>query len=85
LQYQQGAGGEAHMLMSLSPLNIFLSTLFSAVGLFYLALGKRRQRGDMRLCGLSLLVYPFLVSNIVWLVVIGLLLSLLPPVIHRYY
>lgn len=70
--------------MSLDPTTMFLALLFGAVGIVYLSYGKRRQRADMRLCGLCLLIYPLLVSQLLWLVLIGVLLCLLPPVITRF-
>lgn len=70
--------------MSLDPSTIFISLLFGAVGIIYLSYGKRRQRADMRLCGLCLLVYPLLVNQLLWLIVVGVALCLLPPIIARF-
>ena len=40
--------------------------------------GKKQGRLVPLICGLALMVYPYLVSNIVIVVVVGILLTLIP-------
>jgi hypothetical protein len=40
--------------------------------------GKRQRRGVPLACGLGLMIFPYLVSNTILLVLIGLVLAALP-------
>jgi hypothetical protein len=71
--------------MNMNPGYLFVSLLLSAVGFLYMALGKRRQQGLMRGCGLGLLICPLLISHLAGLLVAGALLCALPPLVERYY
>ena len=52
--------------------------LFGSVGLAYFVYGKKQQRFVPLLCGIALMAFPYFISNIVLLVVIGLVLSAVP-------
>lgn len=68
----------------LDPTTLFLSLIFGSIGLFYLMAGKRLERDIMRGCGLLLMVYPWFVQSTIALVVIGIIITLAPPVARRF-
>lgn len=51
---------------------------FSAAGLGFFIYGKRRKALIPLVCGLVLMIYPYFITNLFVLVVIGILLMLLP-------
>lgn len=52
--------------------------LFSAIGLGFFIYGKRQRMAVPLICGISLMVYPYFVTNTYLLVVIGIALMSLP-------
>jgi hypothetical protein len=54
------------------------SVLFGSVGLGYFIYGKKQQRGMPMLAGFALMVFPYLVSNSILMVIIGVVLMALP-------
>ena len=55
-----------------------LALIFGAVGFVYFSYGRKQARISMIICGLLLMVYPYVLDSKIWLVVIGLVLSLVP-------
>jgi len=62
-------GSEASMIWNL---------IFGSIGLGYFIYGKKQKKGVPLACGIGLMIFPYVVSNTVWLVVIGSLLSAVP-------
>ena len=52
--------------------------VFGSVGLAYFVYGKKQGRFVPLLCGISLMAFPYFISNTVLLVVVGLVLSVVP-------
>lgn len=52
--------------------------LFSSIGLGYFMNGRKQHRPMPLLCGLSLMIYPYFMTNHWLLVLIGIVLSVLP-------
>ncbi len=52
--------------------------LFGSIGLGYFIYGRKQSATVPLLCGLALMVFPYLVSNIPLLVGIGVLLTAIP-------
>ena len=52
--------------------------LFSSIGLAYFMYGKSQKSPVPLSCGLVLMIYPYFVSNSIWMVVIGVILSAIP-------
>ena len=52
--------------------------VFGSVGLAYFVYGKKQQRFVPLLCGIALMAFPYFISNIVLLVVVGVVLSAVP-------
>ena len=51
---------------------------FSAAGLGFLVYGRRQRAVIPLVCGLVLMVFPYFISSLVVLVIVGALLMLLP-------
>ena len=52
--------------------------VFGSVGLAYFVYGKKQRLFVPLLCGIGLKAFPYFISNIVLLVVVGLALSVVP-------
>ena len=52
--------------------------LFGSVGLGFFIYGKRQSAISPMACGLALMIYPYFVSSVIVLVIIGLVLVALP-------
>lgn len=61
--------------------SLLVSMLFGAVGMGYCIYGKRQQEIVALASGAMLCIYPFFVSRVIWMVLIGLVLSAAPFVI----
>ena len=70
-----GSGGA---LFGFSMWGILASLLFSGIGFFYFKRGKDTADMPMMVGGIALLVYPYFVSDTLYIVVIGLALTALP-------
>ncbi len=57
---------------------------FSAAGLGYFVYGRRQQAIIPLVCGLVLMIYPYFITNLLVLVLIGALLMLLPWFARNY-
>jgi hypothetical protein len=57
---------------------ILWGIIFGSVGLGYFIYGKKQQIAMPMICGISLMIYPYFLSNTLALVLIGLVLSALP-------
>jgi len=52
--------------------------LFGSIGLGYLVYGRRQRAIVPLLCGLTLMIYPYFVSNTILLVGLGVALMAIP-------
>jgi hypothetical protein len=52
--------------------------LFSSIGLGFFIYGKKQKAVVPLFCGLGLMIYPYFVSNTIWLVAIGITLMAAP-------
>ena len=52
--------------------------LFSAIGLGFLVYGKRQRAIVPLACGLTLMIFPYFISNSALLVVVGIVLVVIP-------
>jgi len=57
---------------------IIWGVIFGSIGLGYFIYGKKQQVAMPMICGLSLMLYPYFVSNTILLVLLGVVLSALP-------
>ena len=63
--------------------SIIAMVSFSIVGMGYFAYGKKSQKLLMVICGIALMVYSYLVTGTVYIILIGLALSVLPFLLGR--
>jgi hypothetical protein len=57
--------------MSLDANTLFLSLITGGIGLVLVVYGKKQQRWPQLAAGVALMVYPYLVSDLTWSIVIG--------------
>lgn len=76
-------GGEG-TLFGMSAWGLTASLVFSGIGYFYLKRG--RYQGDtLKIgCGVAMLVYPYFVTNALYIVLIGALLMSVPYIVERF-
>ena len=58
--------------------SLVFGVLYGSIGLGYLIYGRRQQKGIALISGIVLCVFPYFISNIVLLILIGLPLIALP-------
>lgn len=63
--------------MSFEPGVLFLSLVAGAIGLALFVYGKKQQRWPQMASGLAFIVYPYFVSSLTAVVVIGVVLGAL--------
>ena len=61
-----------------SGASLFWTVLFSSIGLGYFVYGKKQRKGMPFICGIGLMLFPYFVSNAIFIVIIGGLLAALP-------
>ncbi len=59
-------------------MDLFLGLLFGAIGTVYLIYGKRVHDSMYMAIGFLLIIYPYLFSNAIVVLVIGVLLTSIP-------
>ena len=59
-------------------MTLFLGLIFGAVGTVYLILGKKGHDPLYLIIGFLLIIYPYVFSSAIMIVVIGIGLSLIP-------
>jgi hypothetical protein len=76
------SGGLTHgskgAIFGLSMWGILASLLFSGVGIFYFKRGRDTSDVPMLVTGIALLAYPYIVTDTLYIVVIGIALTALP-------
>jgi hypothetical protein len=60
---------------------LIFSILFGSVGMGYFVYGKKQQAALPLLTGIVLCVFPYFVSNVYVMVLVGIVLTVLPWVI----
>jgi hypothetical protein len=58
--------------------SLVFGVLYGAIGFGYLIYGRRQRKGIALLSGLALCGFPYFISNIVLLILIGLVFIALP-------
>ena len=57
---------------------LFWSLIFGSIGFGFFVYGKKQQEIVPLLCGLALMIFPYFVSNVIVLVVVGAALIAIP-------
>ena len=55
---------------------------FSIIGFGYFLYGKKSANYVFLICGIILMVFPYFVSNLAYLIIIGIVFSLIPLIIR---
>ncbi|TAJ81305.1 hypothetical protein EPO44_17920 [bacterium] len=58
------------------------STLFGSIGLGYFIYGKKQQKMVPLIAGIALCAYPYFISNVYAMVVVGIILTAVPWLIR---
>ena len=53
-------------------------TVFSVLGFVFFMYGKKQRAMIPMFTGVALMLYPYIVSSVVWMVVIGVVLTAIP-------
>lgn len=61
-----------------SAATLFWGMLFSTIGVGFYVYGKRQAKFSALVCGTALVIYPWFVSSVLWLIVIGVVLMAIP-------
>lgn len=64
--------------MNMDSSYLLWTVLFSSVGMGYFVYGKKQQHKSALLAGIGLMIYPYFVSSVLPLVLIGLVLMIAP-------
>lgn len=59
------------------------SLIFSSIGLGYFMYGKSQRSPAPLICGMALMIYPYFVSNMLVLAILGLALTAAPYFLTR--
>ena len=59
-------------------MTLFLGLLFGAVGTVYLIIGRKEHDPLYLIVGFLLIIYPYIFSSAILIIVIGIVLSLIP-------
>ena len=59
-------------------MTLFLGLLFGAVGTVYLIVGRKEHDPLYLVVGFLLIIYPYIFSSAIMIIVIGIVLSLIP-------
>ena len=65
--------------------SLLIIFLFSGVGFVYFVYGKKQTDLLFMLDGVALMLYPYLVSGLTLMILLGVILSALPFVIRRWF
>lgn len=71
------------LILNLDPWYLMLSLVFGMIGFGYFHYGKRRSELLLMIAGVLLMVFPYLITNLVAVVVVGLFLVAGPLVARR--
>ena len=58
--------------------SLVVSLSLGLIGMAYFSYGKRLQKTMPRACGIGLMVFPYFVSDMTWLVLLGCVLGVVP-------
>lgn len=59
------------------PLLIW-GTIFSMLGFVFFMYGKKQSAMIPMFAGLALMIYPYFISSVIWMVVVGVILTAVP-------
>jgi len=69
--------------MTTDAWNLFLIVMFSAIGFGYFNYGRKQRAGLSLIMGVVLMIYPYFVSSMLGLIVVGIIFMAIPFVVKR--
>lgn len=82
---QLGGQGAPGTIFGLTMWGALTSLFFSGIGLYYFKRGRYLNDTNKTVCGVALLLYPYFVTNTLYITLIGLALMAAPYLIERYF
>lgn len=64
---------------------ILWALLFGSIGVGYFIYGKRQDQPVVRYTGIALILFPYFVTEVLAVVLVGIFLLLLPYVIKHFF
>ena len=80
-----GGQGGAGTFFGMTTWGMMASLLFSGIGFFYYKRGRYQNDTLKTACGLTMLVYPYFVTNALYITLIGAALMAVPYIVERYF
>ena len=71
------------LIFGMSMWAMMASLVFSGAGLFYFKIGKSNDDMPVMISGIALIIYPYFVTNTLYMVLMGLALLSLPWVLKQ--
>jgi hypothetical protein len=68
-------------MMNFDPMNLIISMLFSTIGTGFFIYGRKQSRFFTMMTGIALGVFPYFVTNLWLMVLVGVALTAVPFVI----
>ena len=65
-------------MASMNISQLLWGVLFGAIGMGYFVYGRKQRAVVPLVCGVALMVFPYVVSNAVLVVLVGIVLSVIP-------
>ena len=65
-------------------MSLILSFVISTIGFAYLIYGKKTDDFVIMISGAALMIYPYFISNALLVLLIGIIICIIPYLIHRF-
>ena len=78
-----GGQGAAGTLFGMTMGGMIASLVFSCVGYFYFKRGRSESDTNKLVCGIAMMVYPYFVTNALYITLVGAVLMAAPFIIER--
>jgi hypothetical protein len=67
----------------MDPNYLMLSLLFSVIGMALVVFGRKSQRFPHIMAGIALMAFPYFITNLIALTLVGVILSIAPFVVPQ--
>ncbi|BDU51709.1 hypothetical protein [Haliovirga abyssi] len=59
-------------------MTLLISFIISTIGLGYFMYGKKSYNSMFLVIGIILMAYPYFIQNIMWMLIVGVILAIIP-------
>jgi hypothetical protein len=80
-----GGQGGPGTLFGMTMWGMLASLIFSMIGYFYFKRGREESDTNKLVCGIAMMLYPYFVSNALYITLIGAALMAAPYILERYF